>query len=223
VISGGASITISDTAGPAVQRLASALRRQSYRPAVGRAGIRALIDHFAAKNLSFDSHRTANELGARPTQLYADFAKATSYSHTSTGVTISINHVAARQRYHGGDIRPVNVKALAIPAAERAYGRSPREFDNLFVMVFKRGGAALAERESTDISIISDRRKGREGQKRVKKGRERGGGILFWLVKHVTQQGDETVLPKEEELIQAVTDALSGWLKTVTKGGSSDG
>lgn len=219
MISGGASITIRDTATPVLDRLAVAMRRETYKPAVGQAGVRVLMDHLKDKNADQSSHSTANQLQARPSGLYADFARALSYSRSATGVVVSINHVAARQRYHGGTIKPVNAKMLTIPASAKSYGRSAGEFSNLFVMSGKQGPFALAERESTDISISKDRRKGRSGM-RVKAGFQRGGGIMFWLVRSVTQQPDDTVLPAEDALISGIMSALEGWLKKIRKEGA---
>ena len=102
----------------------------------------------------------------------------------------------------------------------RRIGRRPREFSNLEVIFFEHGGA-LVERESTDISTALDRRKGREGQRRVKRGAERGGGVLFWLVPKVHQDPDDAVLPAARTLLNVVFDDVAEYVDRVISRGEA--
>jgi hypothetical protein len=48
-----------------------------------------------------------------------------------------------------------------------------------------------------------DRRKGREGQMRTKKGREITGGVYYWLVPKAYIKQDKSVLPTERVLLDS--------------------
>jgi len=195
MISGGISIT-TDTATPMLNRLALALRRKEYRPAVGQAGVRVLMDHFADKNMDMNSHKTAERLGAQPTQLFAEFAKATSFSTHDRGITLSVTHPAARQRYHGGIVEPQNVTYLTIANTAAAYGRSAREFGDLLAVMFGRDRTGVVR----PVALVD---------------KDDRTSIYYWLVTSVTQPQDRSVLPNEDTLREGILEALRGWLKRI--------
>jgi hypothetical protein len=211
------SVTVRDTAVPLLRSIVGELQARSYLEPVGEAGVVALVDNFAEREAAPDAHRTAQGLGARPLGLYGDFARATSWSTTTGGVTLQVSHPAAGQRYHGGEIRPVNSKFLTIPARGEVYGKRARESGITLKFLWGRNGPyALAAADDYAKRITRGERAGQ--QRRTKTG-EAGNvgreGVLYWLVRSVTQRGDPRVLPTMEQLGQRIVASLEGWLARI--------
>jgi hypothetical protein len=119
-------------------------------------------------------------------------------------VTISVNHVAARQRFEGGDIAPTRGKYLTIPATGEAYGKRAREFNNLRFAIVQ-GRPALVEAEATKVRF-GNRKK--DGSRTVFKGETTSGLTpFFWLVRHVHQEPDRSILPSDEQIGATAIDA----------------
>lgn len=116
--------------------------------------------------------------GGRRSHFWRKAAESVTFSGDSDSMTVSVTHQGVRLRYAGAPegIKPVNAKALAIPATGIAYGRLPGEFSDLRIVVFKgKNKAALVQKPG-------------EG--------EYLGLIMFWLVKKTKPiKGDPTVLP----------------------------
>ncbi len=117
--------------------------------------------------------------GGRRSHFWRKAAESVTFSGDSEGMSVSVTHQGVRLRYAGA---PEGIKSaraggsLAIPATGIAYGRLPREFADLRIVVFKgKNKAALVQ-------------KPRDG--------EYLGLIMFWLVKKTKPvKGDPTVLP----------------------------
>lgn len=91
----------------------------------------------------------------------------------------------ASRAYHDVTIRPVTRKALTIPMHSSAFGRSPAETSGLFTWKSKGGSAFLAKEEG-------------------------GGLVLMWLLaKEAFQPKDESVMPSDETLGNALMKAIS--------------
>lgn len=190
--------------------LTLALAVGSVRPAsinrwAAGAVANTLRGHFRA--LAADRHGTAFPGVKPPHNFYADAARATTWEADESGGTVSVAHRGIRLRFEGGTVRPVNAKFLAIPARAEAYGRRPREFDDLQPIFFEHGGA-LIQTEQQRVQIKG--RKSRDGSKAysVKQGEELGGAVMFWLVKSATHDPDPTVLPTDEALQAAALDEV---------------
>lgn len=201
----GVAIQLDDKASPFLRALELGLEPGRLAPVAGESGRKIVADHLL--KLSAARHR-----GDAPSDFYGEAAAATAWQPDGSGVIISIHKTGVAQRYFGGPIAPVNAARLAIPARSEAIGKRPREFSNL-ELVFFRETLALAERESSDVRIVKDRRKGREGQLRLRRGQERGGAVMFWLVERVDQDPDPTVLPAEETLSAAIYGDLSRYVE----------
>lgn len=193
-------VSIQDTASDTLQRLITAVKGREYTTPVGEAGKGVLMNHFAEKNADPKSHRTAQGFGAAPADLYLAFRDATAWQPSSSGVTLSVNHDAARQRLEGGKIEPVNSTYLTIPARTESYGKRAREFGQTLQVLFGRNGPyALAAKADYEREAKSGKNKGR--LIRAKKGdaaTHGEGGVFFWLARSATQYPDRTVLPPED-------------------------
>ena len=164
---------------------------EDINPVIGEAAKLRLMDHLTDKNASSTSHKTATRLGANPSQLYAEFVKAITYDENSDQVVVSINHNAARQRYFGGDIYPVNKTYLTIPITAESYGKTIDDF---------------AHTDSLKWFFGKNRKPyavGRASEPTRK---------LFILTTHVHQDGDKTILPDDDtwagSILETVLNAL---------------
>ena len=73
-------------------------------------------------------------------------------------------------------------------------------------------GAALAALVQNDQTRLSAKRMRGSVTEQAPKG-EAGGQVFYWLVKHVHQEADLTVLPTDDELQTAAVDAGEEFLK----------
>jgi len=191
----GAAITIDDKATPALRAALRTVAPGRLNPVIGRAAVNTVRSHL----FTLDRNRR-NKLGGRRSHFYAKAARSTNYRIVNDNIIVSINHVGIAQRYFGGSIYPVRRKRLAIPATPAAYGKSPREFDDLEPVFGRRGLYGLARRPQTQLRRT---RKGFKPGRTVKK-REK---LIYFLVKSVTQSPDKTVLPAETDISLAIEKA----------------
>jgi len=161
-----------DAAGPLTQRESAAVAAEVAR----------LLQRHLRMRDDTNAHRYPQ--GGRRSHFWRKAAQAVSFTASPEEIAVTVAHQGVRLRYAGAPqgIRPVNAKALAIPASGMAYGRSPREFDDLRLVVFKgKGKAALV-------------RKPREG--------EALGEVMFWLVRATKPIApDPTVLPPPQVIL----------------------
>lgn len=116
--------------------------------------------------------------GGRRSHFWRKAAESVTFSTDSDGMSIAVTHQGVRLRYAGAPkgIGPVNAGALAIPATGEAYGRSPREFSDLRIVVFKGMDKA---------ALVQAPKKG-----------EYLGKVMFWLIKRTKPIApDPTVIP----------------------------
>ena len=181
----GLGINVTDEATPILNRIPRALREEVL-PIIGRAASGEVRSHL----FELDRERP-NAMGARRTHFYARAARATNYRLQAGGVVVSINHLGLALRFFGGTVKPVNAKALTIPAAPEAYGRRAREFGDLKPFLFTP-------------------RPGRKAFGGLKRGKGRDAKVLYWFVREMEYSGDETVLPTAAQIADAIeTPVLS--------------
>lgn len=192
------------------RRAAAIGQKQEVAMVGGRAAANLTKDHLFA----LDSR--ANKLGGPRTHFYSAAAKSVSAPHATGGtVSFEITKLGLAQRWLGGTIKagagPSSAgggltKYLAIPARTEAVGVPPSAFPDLQFIPRRNGGAMLVQALQTKVSI--------SGRKRFKttRGAEIGGLVMYWLVTSVTQKPDPTVMPTEEELLEAAASAMSTYL-----------
>jgi hypothetical protein len=126
-----------------------------------------------------DTHAHAYPEGGRRSHFWRKAAESVTFEHDDDSIRVSVTHQGAALRYAGAPngIKPVNAKALAIPAHGSAYGRLPAEFPDLQLVVF-RGSVNRA------ALMLPPR------------GQEKEGTVMFWLVRKTKPIApDPTVLP----------------------------
>lgn len=143
--------------------------------------ISAELARLVQRHLRVRDNSNAHEYpdGGRRSHFWRKAAESVTFSADADNMIVSVTHQGVRLRYAGAPEGIQSARSggsLAIPATGIAYGRLPREFSDLRIVVFKgKGKAALVQ-------------KPREG--------EYLGLVMFWLVKKTKPiQGDPTVLP----------------------------
>jgi len=145
-----------------------------------------------------------NKKGWPTTGFYTEVARnGVSHELREGGFAVLIDHPekpgAMRQRFWGGPIR-MKDKLLTIPARAEFYGHGATEFTNLRYVQFKSGARAL---------VVG---KGGVGRVDFATGMERsvrGAGararamVAYWLVEEVNQEGDEGVIPTNDQYADA--------------------
>jgi hypothetical protein len=181
---------------------------------VARVGIRGVANFLRDWFFGLDSSRP-NKFGGARTHFFAGVARAIQTPEVNGAVTsVSINHLGLAQRIFGGIIRAGKgissltgkfTKFLAIPARAEAYGKTPGQFHDLEFVREKRGngGAMLVQALQSVVSF---------GKKGVRKVGDRGGLVMFWLVKQVDQKPDPTIMPDDSAITNAAIVPAESYL-----------
>lgn len=202
-----------------LQALQESVDRETFIEPIGEAGTRVLKDHFRKKNLDAGSHKSAQRLGAQPSGLFEQFHNATSHQRQGSSSVLSVNHPAVRQRFEGGDIRPVNSGFLTIPAQAAAYGTRAREAGITLAFMYAPDEQGRWRRALVAPSAVT-----RETGKARKDGTRRRvvikpSGIWYWLVRKVHQLADPSVLPTRTEILDGIKTGLESWANRILKRG----
>lgn len=185
------------------------------KKAMGAALRKSIVDHFMELESDSLHHRTADRLGAEHSGFFADAARATQVAQIEPeGVSVSINKLGLRLRYYGGTVTPGKSASwksgratqwLSIPNDAAAYGTRTQEWDhsamgigNLRFVYFRPDLAALVERLATNVKRV------RGIYKPVS---STIGKVIFWLKKSATYKADSTVLPTNEQMLNAAIEA----------------
>lgn len=200
------SITIAmfDQSGPLFHQLGPALLGRARR-GIARAEVQMFRHHF------FERDRVPNRNNWPKTHFYGAVARSVHSTVEGEDVVVSVNQVGIRQRVRGGTIRPRNVKWLTIANEAEAYGYRARDFTDLRFVPFGPNLAALMEAKGGAYRIISVSTSRRS--KRVKNSEE--GRVMFWLKKEVYQEGDDTVLPSDQDVINAALGAIRNSIASI--------
>lgn len=209
-------VTFQEPASPRLTRLLAGIEREDYKRPVGNAARLCLKNHFASLSADGSQHKSAVAVGATPSNLYEKFADQTSYEPTGSGIVVSINHPAVRQRLKGGTIRPVNKTFLTIAANAYAYNHRASQVGVTLKFMYARDELrnclrpALVAPDAVTKDTGKARKDGTRRQRTI-----RPSGIYYWLVKSVTQGPNPGVLPDREKLMTDVTTALQVWARNI--------
>ena len=209
----GARVTTEvDTATPWLAGLPSRITTHEMAAQLGPGCARLMQRHFRAQG--------ANKRGWPSTEFWSRAADATNWieggGEGGGFVDIDCNQIGIRQQIYGGDIRPVNAKALTIPAAPEAYGKTAGEFSNLeFGFLFDPQTGTmrpcLKETQSTAIKIGRAKKDGSRTVKGVSS--SLGNKAMFWLCGVVTQKPHPDVVPSDEDFGAAMDTAMGAILR----------
>lgn len=188
------TITVTDNATPRIQGLIDRLgdRTEAHR-AMGEVAASVIQKHFGVLSAERDRHSRFYETAAKGTLLG---------NVDAVGADIEIHKLGIAQRYFGGPIDPKNRTYLTIPAAEESYGKTVETVSQTHPMGVRFGTGGIP-RALVELTQTVSEKTG----KPYKTPRP-GGKVLFWLVKHVDQDADPTVLPEPSEIQEATLDVL---------------
>jgi len=205
-----------DSATPLLEaELAICQNSTGLHRAMGLAVVEDTSEHVSEWGLSHP-----NKLGGRRTNHFAAVAaainpdEALQVSEESAVMTLGGESQAGLTRAFGevtitAGTRTAGVKFLAIPARTEAYGLRPRECPvPLAFAVLPRGGPCLVEVDRQKITVVSA-----PGKKAyIRKGKESGGGVWYWLRPSVTQPQDRSLLPSEEAWTESATSGARNFI-----------
>lgn len=133
-------------------------------------------------------HATATRLGARPTGHLTKGARAVTWYANETYGLVEVNIPGIKRAFQNLYIRPKNASSLTVPARGEAYGRRADEMESL--------GWQLFSRRFGNRAILFGRK-----DKTVR--------ALYYLVPHVYQKQDRTLLPSDKSVADATNLAMA--------------
>ena len=149
-----------------------------------------------------------NRNGWKPTGFWQRMAFGTVAIATDAAAIVRMPREVA-QRYFGGTLSPTGGrKFLAIPARQEAYGITPRDFPGLKFIPTGPDNAVLVQEAQTVKAKGARARK--DGSFKTE---DIGGGVFYFLVRSITQLGDTSVLPSDEEYLAAARSGLNAYIR----------
>lgn len=153
-----------------------------------------------------------NKRGWPSTHFWEQAARSVIAAVTADGLVLTCNKQGVRQRWKGGEIKPVGAGALTIPISPISYGHRASEFPGLFLMKTKKG-AFLVQAQAIETSGRKTQKAFKEESAALggnKKGKRLRAGLnfLFILSHGVNQLPDDRVVPTEDEFMEVAYAAL---------------
>lgn len=169
---------------------------------LGRDLRNQLVAHFRLRQ-----KENPNKLGGKRTNFWLQVARSVQNPEVeSDSIRISINDPRIEQKIYGGVIRPKRAKALTIPVAPEAYGRTASTLEHelgikLFMMPGHFGHGLLA-------GVVSKGR-GKNAASSVK--------VFYVLKGSVRQKPDPEALPDHNKVIVKLATRAEGYLARIAK------
>lgn len=182
-------VEVIDNATEAVRAAGVAVEDAELFKIVARSAANLTVGHL--ERLASERHRSTS-----PFNFYGRAAAGTTADSTSDAAMVRIVSEGIAQRFFGGLIEPSGristatgkpITRIAIPVeGSPAEGHVAADFDDLFCVVYRnKTKAALARKSATGLQW------------------------MYWLVESVDQEEDPTVLPTDEEYLDAVGDDIA--------------
>lgn len=183
-----ATVQITESYKPALQRLWLDLHSEASSNRIGRDVVALVQNHFR--------ELPSNERKFPSTHFWQRAAEATSYRVEEDNVVVSVDQVGIRQRYLGGDIKAISGKYLTIPAIAWTYGHSASEFDDLKVV---RGHFITYWGRDVSLALVPSH---------WREDMFKPATVYFWLVQSVTQGPNSNVLPSDDAIFSAISEGI---------------
>jgi hypothetical protein len=184
-MSGSIEFKVGDGARPVFARLRDRLGGRVVHEAIGAAMLDCVRSHFDRRA------QEPNKLNGPKTGFWAKLSSGSHVSATETDATVTVP-APILQKLYGGDIRPVNAKALAFPVSPNSYGKTARE-----MRLSGRTKFVPLNRGNVVGIITTIESKGVIGE------------VLFLVVRKVSQKADPNAVPSEDTLAKAALDAVT--------------
>lgn len=190
------NVSIRDSATPAVRQLIKDLGGERMNRVIAESVLPVVQRHFQELAGS-----NKNKFGARSSFWQRMIAGTTAQSDAQTARVRMPREIALR--FFGGTVTPKGgAKNLAIPARAEAYGKSPRDFNNLKFVMFASGAKAL----------MSTGRQQRTDNRRSIGGAQDSALVFFWLTPSATIRPDPDVLPTDQTIVGAALNGVAGYV-----------
>jgi len=190
------TIEIIERTRPALRQLQIDLKGRAVNAVMGSAIVQLFRRHFLAL--------PPNKRGFPTTHFWRRAADATKFEATHDSVRISVNQTGVRQRFLGGDIHPIRAKFLTIPAIAETYGHRAGDFSGLKVV---RGSFEIYTGRTVSWALVPNDWKPNFWNPGD------SSGVFFWLVRHVSQKPDSTVLPAYDEIGKTAVHAAANFFQ----------
>ena len=167
-----------------------------------------------------------NKLGGKSTGFWKAVSNSVASEASADGATVSISHRGSVLQYYGGEVKPVNAKALSVPVHKSAHGIYARQYPDLLAYIpattqfgpFRKGAGQdtvgyLVRGET--YTRTRGKNKGKEGVRALPK--DRGGELIYVLRSRTYHEGDPGMLPTEAELTTAAAEAGAAYLESLTE------
>lgn len=187
-------LRITDTATPGLRAAVDTLTFRRAAKVAGQAVRVQVRKHLA------DLQRRPNKRNWPKQNWYQRTRERVTFVEDARGVAVSIDMPGFAMRYTGTPsvILPVNAKTLAIPMHSMAYGRRPREFQDLLFVPVLRGRT---------VGFLA---------MRVGNGAATAWINLYRLVRYVRVKADPTLLPTDAAMKAEAAEAIMEMAATVT-------
>jgi hypothetical protein len=204
------TITIEDTATPALRRAMAALKdRKALHAEMGMAVERQVVRHFRTVKVP-----QGNRLRGVSTGFWKKAAASVKGTASETEAVVRVPARGVALQYYGGTVKAKG-KPLTIPIHPAAHGKSVAEMGvKVYRFLSKKGNWILATDPNT----------ARSGKPRAGKSlnatripRYRGGTPLYVLKQAVTIKPHADVLPTREELTETAREQARRYLEAVTR------
>lgn len=206
------SVSYRDGASPGLRLLINDVKNAALAAVAGARGLaNKLRDHFGELEAT-----RPNKYGWQRLHFWAQVRKSVGNPvREGEKATVTIAHVAFRQKLEGGTIYPTGDREfLTIPATEEAYGKRAREFAALqFEMTPDPQTGRLRPALVAQRAVSTLLQLGKRGFKAAAS--NLGVLPLFWLVRSVKQAPTPGALPSDAELQQATVAGANEWARAV--------
>lgn len=189
-----------DSATGAMQQIQQATALNNFANEMGPRMTRMVQQHFLGL--------AKNKQGFHSLGFWRKAAGATNWQADGGGVVVDCNQIGVRQRYYGGDIKPVNKQALTLPACDAAYGHTASEFKLQMSMQLNPVTGRIQS-----CLIMKEPGKGRKRKGAVAPAAV--GQVMFWLVKGVHQMPNTAIIPSDAEFNYAINKGLQKMLSAI--------
>jgi len=189
------------------------LNFDAAKRAIGARLKKELQDHFW--KLHADRHK-----GLSKTGFYEEAARSVDVEYPGDDIEVTTDRRGILLRYFGsgglpgGVVRPVRAKYLTIPAIAEAYGKPARSFSGLVFVKFKSGAAALMEAAPKGARVAKTGKKVKNSFKLAGTQGAFSRRVFYWLVKETRHLPDESVLPTQTALEDAVIEEAEKYIET---------
>lgn len=197
------TVTPADEVTPVLTRLRTLLDGPGMARLNGRIADRAeILTRGHILHAAKTRHKTANELGARPTNYLAGLAKLVEKSADSSKAEVVVVGDIFARAWGPVAVKPRVKKFLAIPAHKLAYGKRPAEFSDLKVVVIK------SSRIGKKVLALA-----REPVKGSRKAIDKKLTVFFWLRTQTALPADPYLLPSIFQMEEAMEKGAEDFMR----------